>query len=132
MRRSAIARAAGGCGRAWTGLWIAGRVSLLLAVASLRVPVGACLRPVGVDHLGPGDPPLHLATIGGPDVEAAAGDLHDAVRAVRGAAPALWLIVARAGAIMAVALAAVLAYRLTARGGDRAAVDSRRRSRPPA
>ena len=46
-------------------------------------------------------------------MEAAAGHLHDRVRAVRRAAPDLWLVVARAGAVVAVAMVFKLCLRLT-------------------
>ena len=46
-------------------------------------PVDPELRPVGVARVGPGDHPPQPAHDGRPDMEAAADDLHDAVRAVR-------------------------------------------------
>ena len=51
--------------------------------ADVAGAVGADLRPVGLDHLGPRDPAPRPEHVDGPVVEAAARPVHDAVRAGR-------------------------------------------------
>ena len=65
--------------------WIALLVLACLALAALSLlrPRRADLRPVGVDHLGPRDHAPRPRHGQRPVVEAAAGALHHAVRAVR-------------------------------------------------
>ena len=77
------------------------------------------LRPVGVDHLGPRDRAPRPQHGQRPVVEAAAGVLHDALlaRSATTRRPNLWLVVARAGGMLAIAMA----YRLGARLGGRSA-----------
>ena len=70
--RPARARARGSC-------WCS--AASALAALSLLRPVGADLRPVGVDHLGPRDRAPRPRHGQRPVVEAAAGALHDAVLA---------------------------------------------------
>ncbi len=95
-------------------------VSLLLAIASLAYPSAPAYDPWAWIIWGREILHLHLVTTGGPTWKPLPVIFTTLFAPFGSAAPALWLIVARAGAIMAVALAAVLAYRLTARGGDRA------------
>ena len=64
-------------------MWLLVLACLALAGAVAAHRVGADLRPVGVDHLGARDRPRRPRDHARAVVEAAAGDVHDAVLAAR-------------------------------------------------
>ena len=67
-------------------------------------PVGARVRPVGVGGVGAGDRAARARHVQRAVLEAVPGHVHDAADALRGrCAPALWLVVARAGGLLALA-----------------------------
>ena len=85
---------------------------LALAALTFLTPVGADLRPVGVDHLGARDPPPRLSTVDGPSWKPLPVLLTTPFALFGDAAPDLWLFVARAGAHRGVVMAFRVARRL--------------------
>jgi hypothetical protein len=104
------------------GMYVAiAAVSVALAALSLLLQASPAYDPWAWIIWGREIVHLGLTTTGGPTWKPLPVLFTTAFSPFGGAAPGLWLVVARAGGIMAVALAAVLAGRLTRCGAGRAA-----------
>jgi hypothetical protein len=90
--------------------------SLLLALASLAYPSAPAYDPWAWIIWGREILHGHLVTTGGPTWKPLPVIFTTLFAPFGGAAPGLWLVVARAGGIMAVGLSSVLAFRLAAPG----------------
>jgi hypothetical protein len=95
--------------------------SLLLASGSLALPSAPAYDPWAWIIWGRQIAHLGLVTTGGPTWKPLPVIFTTLFAPFGSAAPDLWLVVARAGGIMAIALAAMLAFRLTRPAGGRMA-----------
>src|SRR5205085_4152176 len=103
-------------GRAYA---IAAATSLLLGLASLAYPSAPAYDPWAWIIWGREILHLHLITVGGPTWKPLPVLFTTLLAPFGAAAPEMWLVVARAGGIMAVGMAGLLACRLAAPDGHR-------------
>ena len=97
---------------------------IALAALTPARAVGADLRPVGLDRLGPRDLDLDLKTTAGPSWKPLPVAFTTVFALFGSAAPTLWMLVARAGALYG----GLAAFRLGRRlGADRQAGSARGR-----